>query len=144
MEDPSAQPLLSLVATADDEIVGHILFTSAQLKHTQRMVIAALLAPLAVIPKYQNQGVGGRLIEEGLKQSKATGIELVFVLGNPGYYPKYGFSPAGIKGFDAPYPIPPEDSSAWMVKELHPGIIESVSGQVKCADALNDPKHWQE
>ena len=144
LEDPSAQPLLSLVVTADDKVVGHVLFTSAQIRHSQRVVSSAILASLSVHPEYQSQGIGGQLIEEGLKQLKTRGVELVFVLGHPGYYPKYGFSPAGIKGFDAPYPIPPENSGAWMVQELHPGIIECVSGQVICAEALNDPKHWQE
>ena len=144
LEDPSAQPLLSLVVTADDNVVGHILFTNAQIKHSQRMVSSAILAPLSVHPDYQSQGIGGQLIKEGLQQLKVTGVELVFVLGHPDYYPKYGFSAAGIKGFDAQYPIPPENSGAWMVQELHPGIIECVSGQVICAEALNDPKHWQE
>ena len=144
LADPSAQPLLSLVATANDNVVGHILFTNARIKHSQRMVSSAILAPLSVLPKYQNQGIGGRLIKEGLNQLKAAGVELVFVLGHPGYYPKYGFSAAGIKGFEASYPIPPENSGAWMVQELHSGVIGQVSGKVICADALNDPKHWRE
>jgi putative acetyltransferase len=144
LEDPSARPSLSLVATADDSFVGHILFTKSRIKHPKRMVSSAILAPLSVRPEYQNQGIGGQLVKEGLKQLKATGVELVFVLGHPGYYPKYGFSVAGMKGFDAPYPIPLENSGAWMVHELHAGIIGFVRGQVICAEALNDPKHWRE
>ncbi len=144
LADPSAYPLVSLVATVDTTIVGHILFTSAHIQLSQRMVSAAILAPLAVHPTHQRQGIGSRLIEAGLKQVQATGVELVFVLGHPGYYPKYGFSPAGIQGFDAPYPIPPEDASAWMVQELHPGIIGHVRGHVICAKALDDPRHWRE
>lgn len=142
--DPSAHPLLSLVATHDDQVVGYILFTKTRIRDSQRRVSSAILAPLAVHPEHQNQGVGGRLIEEGIRRLKATGVELVFVLGHPGYYPKSGFSPAGIRGFDAPYPIPPENSGAWMVKELQPGIVERVSGQVICAEALDDPKYWLE
>lgn len=144
LADPSAQPLLSLVATVNDHVVGHILFTNARIKHSQRLVYSAILAPLSVHPEYQNQGIGGQLIKEGLKQLKAAGIELVFVLGHPSYYPRYGFSAAGIKGFDAPYPIPPENSDAWMVQELHSGVIGHVKGQVICADVLNNPKHWRE
>lgn len=144
LADPSARPLLSLVATANDNIVGHILFTNARIKHSQRIVSSSILAPLSVHTQHQNQGIGGRLIKEGLKQLKAAGVELVFVLGHPGYYPKHGFTAAGIKGFDAPHPIPPENSDAWMVQELHPGVIGQVRGQVICADALMDPKHWRE
>jgi putative acetyltransferase len=142
--DSSAQPLLSLVMTVDENVVGQILFTNVRIKHSQRIVSSTLLAPLSVHPEYQNQGIGGRLIIEGLKHLKAAGVELVFVLGHPGYYPKYGFCPAGLKGFEAPYPIPPENSGAWMVQELHTGVIGHVSGKVICADALNDPKHWRE
>lgn len=144
LADPGAQPLVSLVATADDHVVGHILFTSVQLNYSPRVVSSAILAPLSVHPDCQNQGIGGRLIQEGLKQLKASGVELVFVLGHPGYYPKYGFSGAGSKGLDAPYPIPPENSDAWMVQELQPGVIGHVSGRVICADALNNPRHWRE
>jgi len=144
LADPSAQPLLSLVATTNDRVVGHILFSKARIKHSQRVVSATILAPLSVHPEYQNQGIGGRLIEEGLKRLKAADVELVFVLGHPGYYPKHGFSAAGIKGFDASYPIPPKNSCAWMVQELRPGVIGHVSGRVICADALDDPRYWRE
>ncbi len=144
LADPSAQPVLSLVMTADDSVIGHILFTNVQIKHSQRIISASILAPLAVQPEYQNQGIGGRLVREGLKQLKTAGVELVFVLGHPGYYPKHGFSPAGIKKFEAPYPISPENSDAWMVQELQPGVIGHVCGQVICADELNDQKYWRE
>jgi len=144
LADPSAQPLLSLVATADDNVVGHVLFTNARIKYSQRIVPSAILAPLSVHPGHQNQGIGGRLVEEGLERLKAAGVELVFVLGHPGYYPRCGFSAAGIKGLNASYPIPPENSDAWMVKALRPGIIGHVGGQVICADALDDPKYWRE
>lgn len=144
LADPGAQPSLSLVVTVDDYVVGHILFTNVQINHSQRVVSSAILAPLSVHPEYQNQGIGGRLIKEGLKQLKAAGVELVFVLGHPGYYPKYGFSDAGLRGFEAPYPIPSENAGAWMVQELQPGFIGHISGQVMCADALNNPKYWRE
>ena len=144
LSDPSAEPILSLVATTSDHIVGHILFTNTQIRQAQRPVSSAILAPLSVHPDYQSQGIGGRLVTGGLEQLKAAGVELVFVLGHPGYYPKHGFSPAGIMGFDASYPIAPENSAAWMVQELRPGVIGHVSGQVICADALDDPKYWIE
>jgi len=142
--DPTAQPLLSLVATENDKVVGYILFTNTRIKPSQRIVTSSILAPLAVHPEYQNMGIGGRLIKEGLKQLHSLGVKLVFVLGHPGYYPTYGFSPAGIKGFEAMYSIPPINSDAWMVQEIYPGSIGQVSGQVICADALDDIKYWQE
>lgn len=144
LADPGAYPGLSLVASINDRIIGYILFTRTQIRNSRRQVSSVILAPLAVHPEYQHQGIGGQLIKEGIEQLKAAGVELVFVLGHPGYYPRYGFSPAGLAGFDAPYPVPLENSAAWMVQELQPGVIGHVSGQVVCAEALNDPRHWRE
>lgn len=142
--DPSAKPLCSLLAFNGDKAVGHILFTSATIEGMQNGASISLLAPLAVIPDFQKQGVGGKLIEYGLQHLTNAGVDLVFVLGHPGYYPRYGFKPAGVRGFEAPYPIPEEHADAWMVQELRPGVIGSVSGKIKCADLLNKQEHWRE
>lgn len=144
LDDPSARPLLSLAALQDARLVGYILFTHTRIAGAERDVGASILAPMAVHPDYQSRGIGGRLIQAGLQQLRAAGVELVFVLGHPGYYPRYGFDPAGERGFEAPHPIPREHAAAWMVQELQPGVIGAVSGRVVCADTLNDPKHWVE
>ena len=142
--DPSARPYCSLLAFDNGRAVGHVLFTAARLEGTLNRASISLLAPLAVIPDCQNQGVGGELIMEGLMHQSNAGVDLVFVLGHPGYYPRYGFKPAGAQGFEAPYPIPDEHADAWMVQELRPGMIGSVSGKVRCADMLDKPEHWRE
>ena len=144
LKDPSAQPVLSLVATANDRVVGHVLFTKTRLTQSRQISSSAILAPLAVHADYQNQGIGGKLIQGGLNHLQTMGVGLVFVLGHSGYYPRHGFVPAGTRGFEAPYPIPPEHADAWMVQELQPGLLGSVRGQVECADTLHDPKHWRE
>jgi putative acetyltransferase len=144
LKDPSAMPLLSLIAINKDKALGHILFTKACISSCKDSTSAVILAPLAVIPDAQSQGVGGRLIKEGLRLLSESGVDLVFVLGHPEYYPRHGFEPAGAQGFEAPYPIPDEHADAWMVQELHPGVIGSISGKVICADALNQPEHWRE
>jgi len=144
LSDSSASPLYSLLVFNDDRAVGHVLFTSARLEGTQNGVSISILAPLAVIPDLQKQGLGGKLIERGLKHLADSGVDLVFVLGHPDYYPRYGFKPAGVQGFEAPYPIPEEHADAWMVQELRPGVIGSVTGKVRCADMLNKPEHWRE
>jgi len=71
-------------------------------------------------------------------------VELVFVLGHPEYYPRTGFTPAGVLGYEAPYHIPEEHADAWMVKALCPGVIGRIKGAVKCSDILNQPEHWGE
>ena len=144
LTDPSAAPLYSLLAFDNDRAVGHILFTSARLENENNGTCISLLAPLAVIPGFQKRGIGGTLIERGLQLLTEAGGDLVFVLGHPGYYPRYGFTPAGVQGFEAPYPIPEKHADAWMVQELRPGVIGSVSGKVGCADMLHKPEHWRE
>lgn len=141
-DDPSARPLLSLLAYVGDRPVGHIMFTAARLQGAQDATPVSLLAPLAVVPDAQRQGVGGRLIEHGVRRLSESGVGLVFVLGHPGYYPRHQFEPAMPLGLTAPYPISPEE--AWMVRELRPGILGRVRGTVVCADALSKPEHWRE
>ena len=143
LKDISAKPVLSLLAFKGDRPVGHILFTRVNLTNSENTT-SAILAPLAVVPDAQRQGIGGKLIEGGLELLSRSGVELVFVLGDPKYYTRHGFQPAGCLGFEATYPIPEEHTDAWMVRELSPGVIGSASGKVICADTLNKPEYWLE
>jgi putative acetyltransferase len=142
--DPTGQPMLSLLGFDNDRPVGHILFTAVRLKETTDTATASILAPLAIMPDAQNKGVGGKLIKKGLELLSKASVDLVFVLGHPGYYPLYGFEPAGKLGLQAPYPIPEKNADAWMVQALRPGILGKVSGTVACCDALSRPEHWRE
>jgi len=144
LNDPSAQPAVSLLAYIGDRTVGHILFTAASIAKTRLKVTVAILAPLAVVPDAQRQGVGGKLIERGLQLMSKSGVDLVFVLGHPEYYPRHGFEPALRLGFEAPYPIPDKDEDAWMVQALRPDVIGYVGGEIICADVLNKPEYWRE
>jgi len=141
--DPSAKPLLSLIAIIENHVVGHILFSSAHLSNNPKVSIS-ILAPLAIISSYQKQGIGGRLIKKGLETLSKSCVELVFVLGHPKYYPKYGFTPASKLGLEATYPISKEVADAWMVQALHPNIIDTVSGKVICCETMNKPEYWRE
>lgn len=141
--DSSAEPVVSLLALEDDRAVGHVLFTQARLEPDTPLSVS-ILAPLAVVPDFQNRGIGGGLIDHGLGILKKTGGDLVFVLGHPQYYPRYGFEPAGKLGFEAPYPIPEKNADAWMVRSLREGLIGDFSGKVICADKLNKPEYWRE
>ena len=143
LADPSAKPLLSLIAFIEDQPAGHILFTTACLSNTPKVAVS-LLAPLAVIPKFQRQGIGGNLIKKGLQLLSKANVDLVFVIGHPTYYPRHGFAPASKLGFQATYPIPEEVADAWMVQALRPDVIGSVSGKVICCNALNKPELWRE
>lgn len=98
-------PKLSLVAVEEDKIVGHILFTKAFIQGVE--VLA--LAPLSVLPDYQNKGVGLSLMKEGHKIAHKLGYEYSVVLGHSKYYPKAGYIPASKYGIKAPFEV--EDES---------------------------------
>ncbi|MGC9369812.1 MAG: GNAT family N-acetyltransferase [Paracoccaceae bacterium] len=140
MADPGAAPLLSLVVTEDDEIVGHVLFSCARVEGTD--LAAAIMAPVGVRPGHQGRGVGSAMIREGLARLRRAGCALVFVLGDPGYYGRFGFVPAGARGYPAPYPVPPEHDAAWQVLPLAAG--PQPAGTVRCAPALDRREYWLE
>jgi putative acetyltransferase len=139
--DPTAQPLLSLLAYNDDQPIGHVLFTRVTLDRRPD-VSCSILAPLAVVPAFQRRGVGRALIEHGARVLAESGVKLLFVLGDPSYYTGCGFGPAGPQGLRAPYPIVPEE--AWMVRSLVPDLLGTVKGTVACASTLAPRKYWAE
>jgi putative acetyltransferase len=77
VDDPSAQPLLSLLAWDGGRPVGHVMFTAARLEGSPRDVSVSILAPLAVVPDAQRGGIGGRLIEHGVLRLRESGVELM-------------------------------------------------------------------
>lgn len=121
-------PSLSLVAIINHHIVGHILFT--EIRIGKRNVNALALAPLAVLPEFQQQGIGGMLIREGLSKAAEAGYGAVIVLGHEHYYPKFGFIPASKWGITAPFDVP---DNFFMALELFPGALDGVSGMVEYA-----------
>ena len=145
LNDDSGTPMLSLMAEIDGKPVGHIIFTRAYINNRDtNQPLAHILAPLAVIPEYQKQGIGGALIKEGLKRLKAMGSQTVFVLGHIEYYPKYGFiGDAKSFGFPAPFTIPEELKNAWMIQHLtsEPAIEK---GATLCCISMNKEHYWRE
>lgn len=128
-------PIISLVAEENGQLVGHILFSPVTLDGNKPNISIAGLGPMAVLPDWQNQGIGSRLVEEGLKQCKRSGYEVVVVLGHPNYYPRFGFSPSVNYGIKSEYDVPAE---AFMVKEIHAGALDGCSGTVIYHQAFKD------
>jgi putative acetyltransferase len=122
-----ARPLISLVAEDDAEIVGHILFSPVTLANEPGLTLMGL-APMAVMPSWQRQGVGSSLIREGLERCRQLNAAAVVVLGHPEYYPRFGFSPAARLSLRSEYEVPEE---AFMVRELSDGALSGRSGTVR-------------
>jgi putative acetyltransferase len=117
---------LSLVAEDEGRIVGHILFSELPIVTQRGKIDALALAPMAVIPHRQRQGIGSMLVREGLRACADLGHRIVIVLGHPGYYPRFGFSAKLAERLASPY-----SGDAFMALELLPGALDDVVGEVK-------------
>jgi len=120
------QPTISHVAVMDDEIVGHIFFSPVHVSERDDLKVMGL-APMAVLPVYQRQGIGSALIHAGLTVCQALGYGAVVVLGHPSYYPRFGFVPTDGTGLRCVYDVPVE---AFMMLELQPSYLQNVQGIV--------------
>jgi putative acetyltransferase len=121
------RPLVSLVAERDERLVGHIMFTPVALDDAAVGARTMGLAPLAVHPDAQRQGIGARLVHAGFDACKVLRTELIFVLGLPGYYARFGFHEASTKGFH--YKDETLDPN-FFVLELTRGAASGVSGTI--------------
>jgi len=124
---PAYIPELSLVAMQDDEIVGHILLSTVHVEEGAKRTPVISLAPMAVLPKYQNRGIGSMLVREGLRRCKEMGHGVVVLVGHANYYPRFGFSPAKDRGLSLPFEAPDE---AFMVCELVPNALGGITGTI--------------
>ncbi len=116
-------PELSLVAILDNKIVGYILFTKIKIGEYEEIA----LAPLGILPKYQRQGIGKKLIEKGHQIAKKLGYHYSIVLGSPNFYSKAGYIPASQYGIKAPFEVPNENFMAIKLNDIDDkitGIVE--------------------
>ncbi len=119
---------LSLVATIENNLVGHILLSEIEVVNETSRNIGLSLAPMAVEPSYQKQGIGSRLVREALEQAKSIGYKFVVVLGHETFYPKFGFRPARNWNIKAPFNAP---ENYFMAIELEYKALDGVSGIVQ-------------
>jgi len=119
---------ISLIAVQNSDVVGHIAFSPVVIESESSSFEAIALAPMAVLPAYQRQGIGRQLVSAGLEECRNLGHEIVVVLGHPDYYPRFGFVPAKPKGISCEFEVPDE---AFMVLELREGALAGRGGIVK-------------
>lgn len=126
---------LSLVAVYQKEVVGHIAFSPVRLEPPAGTISLLGLAPLAVLPDCQMQGIGKQLVWAGLNQCRQQGHQGVVVLGSPNYYTPFGFSPAEAFGLRCTFPVPPP---LFMAQELQPGSLAGINGPIHYHPAFYD------
>lgn len=120
------QGIISLVAVSDEKIVGHIFFSPVTIDHEDIQVVGMGLAPMAVQPEFQNQGIGSMLVKEGLRRIRETDCPFIIVLGHPGYYPRFGFERASQYGLKSQWEGVPDE--AFMVMILDRSVMAGVTG----------------
>jgi len=130
-----AESVISLVAEEDGEIVGHIMFSPVQLTGSAADVRAMALAPMAVTPERQRAGIGSALVRAGLAECQRLGIDAVFVVGHPTYYPRFGFKSASSVGFVCEFEVQDE---AFMVAELVAGVLDGKMATVHFHPAFKE------
>jgi putative acetyltransferase len=86
--------ILSLVAELDNKIIGHIFFSPVEIEGHPEIKNGMGLAPLAVLPEYQKQGIGKMLINESINILKNQSVPFIIVLGHEHYYSRFGFETA--------------------------------------------------
>jgi putative acetyltransferase len=126
-QEEGFDPRLSLVASEDGALTGHVLLSPILIRSGSGNVPALSLAPVSVLPERQGEGIGSRLTERALETARELGHRIVVVIGHPSYYPRFGFTPAREKGLEVSWPVPDE---AFMVMELAAGALEGIEGEV--------------
>lgn len=128
-------PELSLVAEVDEEIIGHILMTKVEIVSENKSVTSLGLAPVSVLPEYQNRGIGSALIREAHKRATELGYGSVVLLGHKDYYPRFGYKQAIDSGIEFPFDVPHEYC---MAIELRPESLKDVQGMIQYAKPFTE------
>jgi putative acetyltransferase len=126
---------VSLVAR-NEGVVGHILFTPVVVESAGRRVAGMGLAPMAVLPDYQRQGIGSQLVRRGLDMLRERNCPFVVVVGHPEYYPRFGFQPASKHGLVSQWEGIPDE--AFMVLVLDSHAMAGISGVARYRDEFNE------
>jgi predicted N-acetyltransferase YhbS len=120
-------PELSLVAEVNHQIFGYILLTKIIIEANTESVTSLALAPVAVLPTFQKQGIGGRLIEEAHRIATELGYKSVILLGHEKYYPKFGYRTLYHFNISLPFEAPKENC---MAIELISDALKNKNGIV--------------
>ena len=132
----SCKGRLSLVTISNIKVIGHILFSPVTIETQSGIIEGMGLGPMAVLPKLQNQGIGTKLVKEGLRIINNTTCPFAIVLGHEKYYPRFGFQRASKYGLKSQWEGIPDE--AFMVMILNDSVMKGVSGIVRYRDEFDE------
>lgn len=137
--EESIPQTVSLVAETDGVVVGHAAFSPVSIEGSAALM-GYILAPLGVRPAFQRRGIGAELVRSGQQLLTQTGVHILFVYGDPGYYGSLGFGAEPADRYMPPYRL--RYPFGWQAIVLNRFSIESTSRKVRCVASLCDPVLW--
>ena len=129
---------LSQVALIDDRIVGHAAYSLVEISHKAQRWSFPALGPIAVTPARQRQGIGSALVRAGMEVVAEAGFGFLFLVGHPGYYPRFGFQPATPLGFSSDWVEPGGAHEHFMTLVLDQSLVGRVRGHMRYHAAFAD------
>jgi putative acetyltransferase len=129
--------ILSHVAELNGEAVGHAAYSLVTVTDGDTLRRFPALGPIGVLPRYQSQGIGSALVRAGLEAMRDMGYGLLFLVGSPLYYPRFGYQPAQPLGFTSDYVEDDSRHEHFMVAVLHEGAHDDVRGRLRFHEAFH-------
>ena len=139
LSEKTSPKTISLVATIEDGVIGHVAFSPVTIDNNENF-LGYILAPLGVKPDYQKLRIGSKLVENGMQQLSARGVNVVFVYGDPKYYSRFGFSADAAQQYVTPYKI--QYSFGWQAVVINQTDIEKRPLAITCVASLCEPELW--
>ncbi len=130
--------IFAFTARLNSLLAGCIIFTRLRYRDDDRVVF--LLAPVAVAPDFQRQGIGQALLAHGLSAMRQRGVDVAITYGNPNYYAKVGFRK--ITEQQAQPPLKLQYPEGWLGQPLSSRDFTPLAGASTCVDAFDDPAYW--
>ncbi len=128
-------PELSLVAEDEKQILGHILLTKIKIINKDQEFDSLALAPVSVLPDFQNKSIGRKLIEEAHLKARQLGYTSIIVVGHKNYYPKFGYKLLDQFRISLPFEAPKENA---LGIELVKNGLDGVNGIVRYPSVFNE------
>lgn len=129
--------ILSHLAELRGEAVGHAAYSLVTVTDGDIVRRLPALGPIGVLPGYQGLGVGSALVRAGLQAIAEMGFGMVFLVGSPRYYPRFGYQPAQPLGFTSDYVEDECRHEHFMVAVLDEGALADVRGHVRFHEAFH-------
>ena len=138
-QETTSPSIKSLVAELDNQVIGYVSYSPIFLK-SAFSISGYILAPLAVSPEHQKQGVGSNLINAGIEMLTKDGVDVLLVYGDPAYYGQFGFKEEIGHSFVPPYTLQYPFGWTGMMLNNTPVPVQPI--QFECVSALSKPDSW--